>query len=485
MSAEKRVSSRWMSVALLLIIAGAAIGVWWWRLRPADVPAPPRPASLDQADPTVRDLIVRGMEIVRTRPTDAESRRELGMMFEANGFFAEAAACYQTAVDLAPDDWLNHYRLALAQGNRLSEIERALAHLQRAVDLNPAYPAGHWRLGFWLLDLGRTADAEQRFKAALDLDRHSPAARLGMARVRLDQQAYREAVRLLEPLWQARSPNTPYASLLLGRAYRGLGEDEAARSALLRGQGSTPVLGDEHQTLPAEYRVGVESQMEVAKMFAQQGQTARAVQVLETLVAQRSDDLNLVNNLAIAYRTNNQLPQAERTVRDLLDVHAEFAPGHLSLAAVLYQQSFAPQADRTSLRDEAMAHLDRALTINPSLSDALRHKATMFEEDGLYAEAARSWLDVVRADPSDPFASYQAGRVARLAGLVAEAVEQLEQSVTAMPLPVTLLELAQAYMDQGRLEEAARTIGRAVDLNPNQPGIEQATGRYRSLQQSG
>ncbi|MBL9079334.1 MAG: tetratricopeptide repeat protein [Planctomycetes bacterium] len=114
----------------------------------------------------------------------------------------------------------------------LDDGARALVHLRRAIELDPALPAAHHQLGLVLLRTGHAAPARQAFAAAERLDPgHAFGDALlhqGRAAFRLGQHA--DAVELLRT-HERRHGGGRRSQLWLGDALAAAGDRAAARAA--------------------------------------------------------------------------------------------------------------------------------------------------------------------------------------------------------------------------------------------------------------
>lgn len=95
---------------------------------------------------------------------------KLGETYEIAGKFEDAAAAYQKAVDLKPDQagYYNNLGNVLA---KLGKIPEAEAAYQKSVTLDPPNAANAWRnLGIVLFQAGKYKEAIDPLKKSLDLD---------------------------------------------------------------------------------------------------------------------------------------------------------------------------------------------------------------------------------------------------------------------------------------------------------------------------
>ena len=181
----------WCGSILLLIVAGIMLVTSAWRREQAASslgifvdPLPARMASPPQPTGEVTQLTQAGWQLWQAQKLD------------------EAAAKFQQAVKLAPDD------------------------------------ANAWNgLGWATFNAGKSAEAEEAFKKVLILDPTVPGALNGLGQIYLSQQKYAEA----EPYFLKAAPQAPAAWFGLARLYLLQGKfaqaEEWAQKLVASGQG--------------------------------------------------------------------------------------------------------------------------------------------------------------------------------------------------------------------------------------------------------
>ncbi|RMG45879.1 MAG: tetratricopeptide repeat protein [Acidobacteria bacterium] len=117
--------------------------------------------------------------LVQTRIGAAES-------FAARGELERAAEEYRRALAVMPDYPDVHFRLARTL-RRLDRLEESLAHLRRALELNPAFVDASVELGMALLESGDLPAAREAFEAAERMRAGRAAEGLARARRALEE----------------------------------------------------------------------------------------------------------------------------------------------------------------------------------------------------------------------------------------------------------------------------------------------------------
>lgn len=131
----------------------------------------------DQRDFAGAERVVQ--EALRERPNDVPMLDLLGYLLYFLGRPAEAEDACRRALTLRPDHFYAHKGLGLCLARR-GAIDEALEHLERAIELNPAYGDLYWDLCVTLVDAGRfaaVADVLRRARAEV------PAREVAWARI--------------------------------------------------------------------------------------------------------------------------------------------------------------------------------------------------------------------------------------------------------------------------------------------------------------
>ena len=105
------------------------------------------------------------------------------MIAQKLGRHPEAAQLIARAIEANPRIADYHYNLSVSLGN-MGRADRAVSELRQALRLRPdGYAGSHLNLGVLLLDQGKTAEAEQCFRAAAHLQPGNPGPHLNLGKV--------------------------------------------------------------------------------------------------------------------------------------------------------------------------------------------------------------------------------------------------------------------------------------------------------------
>jgi len=451
-----------VSGALLLTLACAAGG---------GVGAPPR-VDDTALDPEIAALFEQRLESVKRSPGDSEARARLGMAYEANAIRGAARSAYEQAVALEPDNARWRYHLAHVRAEQ-GELEAALEELARVVDLDAGYAPARWRRGDWLLELGRTDEAEQAYRAAVELDGQAVAPRVGMARVYMQRGQESYSVQVLQGLLGA-TPDHPYLHQLLGTAYRQLGRmDDARHELALAAQPRRPRWPDPWLDEIDRNKVGFAADFQRALALLGARRHAEAIPILERLRGEEPENVVLLSNLGAAYVDAGRVAEGLTTLQAALQIRPDYFSTHLNLSSVY---------ERTGDLERALEHVELAIRSNPKLGAAYVKQGLLLARAERWEEALAALDSARRYDARTTASLIWAGRIRSRLGQWRAAAEDYSAAVEQAPGDLAAwLGLALASAEAGDAEGAGEALDRAERLARSQesPPAQLAAVRAR------
>ncbi|HVX66580.1 MAG TPA: tetratricopeptide repeat protein [Bryobacteraceae bacterium] len=439
----------------------------------------PRPALEDAAADFEQGRIAEAQQkagqILKQNPSDLGALILEGAILDSQQRYSDAERYYQRALKIAPDspqvlnNLGNHY---LASGNR----SLAREFFSKVVALEPRHANANLQLARMSVEdrqgrrallylsrlpaeIGAEADALLLRARALSLARECPQAKevIGKLRAQAERdarwhfpigmtlaecKAYDEAERSFS-LALAADPrnsdilyNLGLAALRAGHAARAAGVFETALQ-------ERPDDVDYLSALAQAY-LRQDRAMEAAALLARAEQRSPGRADVVLLLAQASAQLRFYEDAAAAYARYLKLKPEDDDVR--LEYGATLARSGQTKAALPVLEAYVRRHPRSAAgayelavahlyedRTRALPLLDRALALDPKLTDARLARGELHLEEGR-AEAALADLRMVLEErPKD----YR-----------------------------TLVRLGQAYLALNRAEEAVNVLARAVDLAP-------------------
>ncbi|HJW44868.1 MAG TPA: tetratricopeptide repeat protein [Lysobacter sp.] len=345
-------------------------------------------------------------DAVAAAPQDATAQRLLATALQQSGDRPAALAVIDTALNLTPDDAGLHVERAglLLDARQLGEAEAALA---RAVGLDPNQFPAYIIQGHLAMARGDLAEAERLVKTAARIAPAHPqvAALEGMVALRRG-----DADRALAVLSHAAqsAPEEPTLRNALGYAYIAKGHfafaeqcfraqlktqpDSIALRALIadlmRRQGRSAQAADEIAPLLERGNVSPGLQRVVGELELEAGRTERALPHLKAAFAAMPRDRRTLEALLEAWRRNNDVNDARRTLETALVAHPE--EDSLWRARLVFEPFAGP---------EALAIVERWQDAKPDHIPALQARAAIHDHAGETDEADAIAYQIVAIEP--------------------------------------------------------------------------------------
>jgi len=449
-------------LALLLLSKSRTVGPT------VGVPTPLNPRDLE---PQLRSYVEGKVRWVREAPQDPRRQATLGLVYAANGLWAEARTTFENVVRLTPQEPLAHLYMAVCT-QELGEPDGALELLRRLTAQFPGFPQGFYRLGESALRAGRTDEAQPAFERLTHLAPQEWRGYAGLGEVFLRRGDPAAAARHLERAVQL-DPAARNAHYLLGQAYRNLGQLDDAQLHLSLG------LDARHYPMPDPWSESAHvhmkllpDQMEIAGQLLQEGRAPAAVRLLETALNFQPTNLSLKISLANTFTAAGLPEKAPPLLRQVLDVDPRSVPALIALSA----SNHARGQD-----DEALNWADQAIALAPDTAPAHLAKANALlglEKD---REAIAALEAAARCDPKNGSLRLEMGDVwLRNLNHPEEALRCYETAAQLEPALLSAqVRLAKLYTEGARTNQARSAIERIRKLDPANstlPMLESALG---------
>ena len=256
--------------------------------------------------------------------------------------------------------------LALLARRQVSYWKNSETLFDHAISVEPNNTLAHANLGAALAESGRTIEAEQHLRKALQLagevaDKMA-GAHFALGMVLTDEGRYPEAIVNYQKAL-ARRPKDAKGHLLLGIALRRAGALDAAL--------------DEFQTALVLQPDLVEAYNNLGMTFRGQGKLDTAIQAYRSALSIHPDFADAHNNLAIALSSQDHPQDAVAEFRRAIELNPSSPIFHTNLGAQLEQLDSLP---------EAVAEYREALRLDPNYSDAkekLNHLLSTKQRSGI------------------------------------------------------------------------------------------------------
>lgn len=399
----------------------------------------------------------------------AAAHAGLGRVAMARRDFAVAAEHFEQALALQPSAKRLRYTLAQAY-RRLGRLEEASAQLEQqgsdpvAID-DPrmAVVLGASASGIERMQRAATArraglldQAEEEYRQAVEIEPENPEARLGLAGVLAEKEAYaesleqyREAVRLTPDNAGIRS-NFGAVRALIGRPEEAL---ESFRAAV--------------RLDPEDGRF----RRRLASQLASMGSFEQAAGEYREILKRDRDDVGALLELAAIEARLGDHEAVRELASAVLDLDVE--PWERARALVL----IADVHGRAGERSQAIEALEQAVELDPLSATARFSLANFLGMAGRYVEAADSYRMARQREPGNLTAWVGESTALVLSGREAEAIASLEEGLAAHPgearLTGGLARLLVDASDPG-LRDGARALELAQSVFHETPSLDLA-----------
>lgn len=411
---------RWraLGVGCLVLLAG---GFTWsfqrtWAIRAA---LPPEPDLAGKPGVLVDEIASAAASARRWGFRQAAPLAKLAALYHANGFFAEAGACYRVLAKLEPRDPRWPHLLAQLEAS-FGRLDTALPWEETAARLAPDNALVQLRLGDLRFKDNHTSAAEHAYQRARELAPGNPHALLGLARCALRRDDWNAARDLLRGAVAAQATFTAGWSLLASvEAHLGLAS--ASAQARVRGNGQFREPADPWLTALNEFCYDPYT-LSVAAAVAPD--PAAACALLERAIALAPEEA--------AY--HRQLAKRLIAARD---------PGG------------------------ARAQLEQAVKLAPDDAEAWSSLVELLLDTRELRAAMAALAEGLRRCPQSGFLHFTNGRRLAATGRPAEAETEFRHSIALQPTEVRgYVELSTLYIRADRVADATKTIESAYAVDP-------------------
>jgi len=368
------------------------------------------------------------------------------------GDLKSAEAELRRAVDLTPEnsEYLAFLGAVLGMEQKLPE---STSYLEKALHLDPQNLRIRRNLASNQFQMGQFQAAKKNLERILKVEPHETTSILLLGMVDEGLKDYQHALGLLESVPQEVKKHSK-AQVALARCYYQTGKAEKARE-VLRGLES-------HSDGPAGIFLG-------GQVADQAGDYSLAEQLFRSVLTTYPDQPNLGYNIALTQYHAGHIKDSQARLQGLLDAGHETSDIEDLLAWCEFKQNHIKKA---------VAHMDRAIDLDPSRESNYLDVGMMLLHDNRYNGALVAARKAVQVAPD----SYKAYRFLGLAQYKIGELKAAEKTYThAVALnpkdKESLLGLASAQVDDGKLDEAQATFERAIGYFPNDANLYLQYGR--------
>ena len=453
-------------VLLLLGLLGGLLLPAWRRHEAvarvqAGLPALPVSAALP---PLLVERLTQAKQLASSRDTALEGAAELGRLYHASGFPSEAEVCWALLHAAQPGEarWCYY----LADLRRVASDYPSLAELLvQTTELAPTYSPAWLQLADVQFKTGQTPEAGRSYQKRLALVPGDPYARLGLARVALQEGRRPQARELIELLVKEApefsSGHNLYAEML---AADGATKEADQQRWLGRETGRFRAADDPWLDELGAWCFNYEQLCIRGTVEFQTKHGDRGKSFFERAIQLRPDALTAYSLLGALHLELNDAARA----REVLEAGLQRA-GNAKPTVMYYvdlsrtYRDLKQPAEAVRVARQGLATLGQQYELYDALGVSLGDGG----EGGAAVEALQT---AVALNPDDTNANYNLAVALLKVRKLGEAVAALQRSLVLKPtFPSSLAMLAQIEIDSGRWEESARYLQPLYESHPEMP----------------
>ena len=256
-----------------------------------------------------------------------------GLTWRQCGLYVDPGTFWRAALAANPDSWLAHNNLGSVLFDQ-GQVDKAMVHFQRAVEIEPDYSTAHYNLGGALHQKGQTEEAITHFRKALEIQPKYAMAHYNLGEILRQSGQTDEAIAHFRAALEIQ-PEYAEAHNSLGASLFRKGRVDEALIHLQRALELQPNQAETHNNF--------------ANLLWQKGQVQQAIAHYQKALAIRPDYAMAQQNLGEILQQEGRDQEAVIHFGKALEIQPDFAAAGNSLAWVL---ATSPEA---SVRDGARA----------------------------------------------------------------------------------------------------------------------------------
>ena len=332
----------------------------------------------------------------------------------------------------------------------------AVAQIEEALNIHPESSKAYINLGAVRMGTGEATQAEAAFRQAIALEPSSVDAQLALANFLWAAERTPEAEATLKAVL-TREPQHLLANRMLGVLYVTTRRVKEAEQPL--------------KTV-AEVSKTPAARLQLADYYIGAGRTKDATDLLTALSSEPAMAAEADMRLAALDYVQNRPTEAHGRLDALLGRAPSYSPALVMKAQWLAQEN---------KLDEALARAKAAVAADPQSAAAHFALATVQDRRREYADATKSYGEVLRLNPRAVAAQVQLSRLGLRTGDTASALRFAEEARQAEPTSVDArLAVARTLVITGNLTRAATEIAQLLEQAPNNAGVHAVNGMYQA-----
>lgn len=463
--------SRWPFVTGLAVVVALA-GAANYLLQPPSF-GPVVAADSSGFTPRLRTAVDNFVARVEADPSSAAAHGDLGLFYAENGYYREAAVCFEHAEAIDSDNlaWPFHRAMALREAG---DTDASTAILTSLANDAGAFAAIFFEYGNALADQGSLDEAYAEFSKAADLATRRPEPLVALADVCNRQSRYEKARDLSRRALDI-DPDGTAARYQLGLALRGLGDRDGAKRELQLGLGAKRrALPDPLSGRAAELGISRGSRITRAISLSERGDLPGAERMLRELADEYPKDVAILNNLAAVLIQMKRHDDAMAILNTVVKIDDRPFGPYINLSHCCLQ--LGRYSDAIDYARSAVSRGTHVSQCYIALGDALLMSQ---DTDG----AIEAYERAHELAPGNVRVLLVLGTLNRKAGRLDQALRYLKDAASMQPDSfVVHANLCTVALDAGDIDIAVRAFAKAEALKHDHPLIDELRKRLQLAQ---
>ncbi|MFK8029868.1 MAG: tetratricopeptide repeat protein [Gammaproteobacteria bacterium] len=426
--------------------------------------------------PVIKEQFATAITQVEKFPGKAATNGQLGRLLYVYEQYESAAVLFDRAGALKPKEFEWPYLSGRAKAE-LGQTESAEASLRRALELRSDYGPINIQLAELFLKASRDDEARSAVERVLATEPERPEAHFILAKLANRSGQFEEALKHLQRVeelsGQFAALHYQYAQL-----YRALGDDKQADAYLARYEQyreTTAHVVDPVLSRVLDLSMSIDALVERAKRRVTQGDNRTALALLEQAVQNDPESLAAHVTLVGIYASNGRFKEADQHIASASAIDPNHPKLHyaIGVARLLEQR-----------RTEATRAFERSLLIDSRNPDAHVQLGVLLEQQKQPAAAMKKYQRALSQTPNHRIAHWRIGQLLLAQNNATDALAHLQKirDLVDPAAPEILLDLAKAYADNNRYQEAVVAVEESLNLavrfnNPDTASL--ARGRLK------
>ncbi len=446
----------------------------------------PHPADLALvSEPRLLQAAESAQKAVAEAPDTADAWGGLGNIYLVHGWEAEAARCYQRAVNISHSEFRWFYYLGLSTHKANAQI--AVDAFKTAIALDPKYPPVYVNYAHALRRLGRFEEARQQLVHVLELDPDNPFAELALGELSLAAKQFEDARIHLKRALKL-NPDQSEAHAAMAQVALALGNREASNRHAQAARKTSKHTEMDDPLWWEVVKVGVTAKRyaERGTRYMEIGDYATAATELAIAASSKPKDAEIWFNYGIVLLRTNRYGKARKALEHALliidenDLEGGMSPKTPKEIAFLeihsnYNLGYVYQ--RTGQRVKAIAAYKRAIELKPDLANAYSGLGVLYAQTGRIREGIARCEKAIQLAPDDIKLQHSLATVYWQGKLYSSAAEVYDYILRLNPDDKRALhQLGVIYMGKRMYPEAQAKFKRVLEIQPNDPLAHGALG---------